>query len=132
VLLGSNSEASRAQESLKLLNWGFQFFDSVQLYKGGETVKTLEVWKGSAKTVKAGLKDDLLISVPKGEAEKVKAEMVSQQPLVAPLAKEQRLGVLRVTFDGKPVGEYPLLALEPVAEAGILGRAWDTLRLWLK
>jgi D-alanyl-D-alanine carboxypeptidase (penicillin-binding protein 5/6) len=132
VLLGSNSEASRAQESLKLLNWGFQFFDSVQLYKGGETVKSLEVWKGAAKTVKAGLKNDLLISVPKGEAEKVKAEMVSQQPLVAPLAKEQRIGVLRVTFDGKPVGEYPLLALEPVAQAGILGRAWDTLRLWLK
>ena len=132
VLLGSTSEATRAQESLKLLNWGFQFFDSVRLYKSGEAVKTLEVWKGTAKAVKAGLKSDLLVAVPKGEAEKIKAELVAQQPLVAPLAKDQRIGVLRVSFDGKPVGEYPLLALEPVVEAGIFGRAWDTLRLWFK
>jgi D-alanyl-D-alanine carboxypeptidase (penicillin-binding protein 5/6) len=132
VLLGSTSETARAQESLKLLNWGYQFFDSVRLYKGGEAVKSLEVWKGAAKTVRAGLKSDLLVSVPKGEAEKVKAELVSQQPLVAPLAKDQRIGVLRVSFEGKPVGEYPLLALDPVAQAGILGSAWDTLRLWFK
>jgi len=132
VLLGSTSEATRAQESLKLLNWGFQFFDSVRLYKGGEAVKSLEVWKGSAKAVNAGVKGDLLVAVPKGEAEKIKAELVAQQPLIAPLAKDQRIGVLRVSFDGKPVGEYPLLALGPVAEAGIFGRAWDTLRLWLK
>jgi D-alanyl-D-alanine carboxypeptidase (penicillin-binding protein 5/6) len=132
VLLGSTSEAARAQESLKLLNWGFQFFDSVRLYKGGEAVKSIEVWKGTAKAVRAGLKSDLLVSVPKGEADKVKAELVSQQPLVAPLAKDQRIGLLRVSFAGKPVGEYPVLALEPVAEAGIFGRAWDTLRLWAR
>jgi serine-type D-Ala-D-Ala carboxypeptidase (penicillin-binding protein 5/6) len=132
VLLGSTSEAARAQESLKLLNWGFQFFDSVRLYKAGEQVKSLEVWKGSAKAVQAGLRSDLLVSVPKGEAEKVKAEMLSRQPLLAPIAKDQRIGTLRVTFDGKQIGEYPLLALEPVAEAGIFGRAWDTLRLWMK
>jgi D-alanyl-D-alanine carboxypeptidase (penicillin-binding protein 5/6) len=132
VLLGSTSDATRAAESLKLLNWGFQFFDSVRLYKGGEAVKSLEVWKGSKKAVQVGVKGDLLVAVPKGEAGKIKAELVSQQPLVAPLAKDQRVGVLRVAFDGKPVGEYPLLVLEPVAEAGIFGRAWDTLRLWLK
>jgi D-alanyl-D-alanine carboxypeptidase (penicillin-binding protein 5/6) len=132
VLLGSSSEAARAQESLKLLNWGFQFFDDVRLYKGGEAVKSLEVWKGAANTVKAGVPRDLLVSVPKGEAEKIKAELVAQQPLLAPLAKDQRIGTLRVSFDGKPLAEYPLLALEPVAQAGIFGRAWDTLRLWLK
>lgn len=132
VLLGATSEAARAQESLKLLNWGFQFFDSVRLYKAGEVVKSIDVWKGSAKAVKVGLKSDLLVAVPKGEAGKIKAELVALQPLVAPLAKDQRIGLLRVAFDGKPVGEYPLLALEPVAQAGIFGRAWDTLRLWLK
>jgi len=132
VLLGSNSESMRAQESLKLLNWGFQFFDDVRLYKAGEAVKTLEVWKGAGKTVKAGLPRDLLVSVPKGEADRIKAELVSQAPLVAPLAKDQRIGTLRVSFDGKPLVEYPLLALEPVAQAGFFGRAWDTLRLWLK
>jgi D-alanyl-D-alanine carboxypeptidase (penicillin-binding protein 5/6) len=132
VLLGSNSEAARAQESLKLLNWGFQSFDDVRLYKAGEEVKSLEVWKGAARNVKAGVPRDLLVSVPKGEADKIKAELVAQQPLVAPLAKDQRVGTLRVTFDGKPLAEYPIFALEPVAQAGIFGRAWDTLRLWVK
>lgn len=132
VLVGAVSENGRAQESLKLLNWGYQFFDSVKLYAGGQPVRGLEVWKGAQREVKVGVKNDLLVAVPKGEADKLKAELVSQQPLVAPLSQGQRVGTLRVSFDGKPLGEYPLVALEPVATAGIFGRAWDTLRLWLK
>ena len=132
VLLGSTSEATRAQESLKLLNWGYQFFDSVKLYTANDVVRTLEVWKGAARNVKVGLGSDLFVTVPKGEADKLKAELVSQQPLVAPLSKGQRIGVLRVTHDGKAFGEYPLVTLEPVAVAGFFGRSWDTLRLWLK
>jgi D-alanyl-D-alanine carboxypeptidase (penicillin-binding protein 5/6) len=132
VLLGSTSEATRAQESLKLLNWGYQFFDSVKLSPANNAVKSLEVWKGAARTVKVGVGSDLFVTVPKGEQDKLKAELVSQQPLVAPLAKGQSVGVLRVTYDGKPHGEYPLVALEPVPVAGLFGRMWDTLRLWLK
>jgi D-alanyl-D-alanine carboxypeptidase (penicillin-binding protein 5/6) len=132
VLLGGTSEAGRAQESQKLLNWGYQFFDSVKLHSAGEAVKSLEVWKGASRQVKAGFKRDLMLTVPRGEASKLQAELVSRQPLVAPVSDGQRVGVLRVTIDGKPVGEYPLVALEPVATAGIFGRAWDTLRLWLK
>jgi D-alanyl-D-alanine carboxypeptidase (penicillin-binding protein 5/6) len=132
VLLGSTSESIRAQESQKLLNWGYQFFDSVKLHSAGEPVKSLEVWKGSARTVKAGFKRDLVLTVPKGETEKLKAELLSQQPLLAPVADGQQVGNLRVTLDGKPLGEYPLVALETVPVAGIFGRAWDTLRLWLK
>jgi serine-type D-Ala-D-Ala carboxypeptidase (penicillin-binding protein 5/6) len=132
VLLGSTSEATRAQESLKLLNWGYQFFDSVKLYAAAAPVKQIDVWKGAARQVNVGVGNDLFVTVPKGEADKLKAELVSQQPLVAPLAKGQRVGVLRVTHDGKPFGEYPLIALEPVAQAGFFGRTWDTLRLWLK
>jgi D-alanyl-D-alanine carboxypeptidase (penicillin-binding protein 5/6) len=132
VLLGSTSEATRAQESQKLLNWGYQFFDSVKLHRAGETVKSLEVWKGSERAVKAGFTGDLLITIPKGETEKLKAELVSQQPLLAPVAKGQRVGSLRVSLDGKPLGEYSLVALEAVPEAGIFRRGWDTLRLWLK
>jgi serine-type D-Ala-D-Ala carboxypeptidase (penicillin-binding protein 5/6) len=132
VLLGSTSEATRAQESLKLLNWGYQFFDSVKLYKAGEAAKTLDVWKGAEKSVKAGFKGDLMLTVPKGEAEKLKAELLSQQPLMAPVAQGQQVGSLRVALDGKTLGEYPLLALENVPEAGFLGRTWDTLRLWVK
>jgi len=132
VLLGSTSENARAQESQKLLNWGFQFFDSVKLFGTGEVVRPLEVWKGASRTVKAGVQGDLYVSVPKGEAAKLKADLVSQQPLVAPLTQGQRIGALRVSFDGKPLAEYPLVALEAVAPAGIFGRAWDTLRLWIK
>ena len=132
VLLGSTSESTRAQESQKLLNWGFQFFDSVKLHSASQSVKAIEVWKGAANEVKAGFKDDIIVSVPKGEAEKLKAELLTQQPLLAPVAQGQRVGTLRVSHDGKPLGEYPLVAIEGVATAGILGRAWDTLRLWLK
>ena len=132
VLLGSASESARAQESQKLLNWGFQFFDSVKLHPANQSVKAIEVWKGTGTEVKAGFKDDIVITVPKGEAEKLRAELLTQQPLLAPIAQGQRVGTLRVSHDGKPLGEYPLVALEGVGTAGMLGRAWDTLRLWLK
>jgi D-alanyl-D-alanine carboxypeptidase (penicillin-binding protein 5/6) len=132
VLLGSTSEAARVQESQKLLNWGFQFFDSMRLYASGEVVRSLEVWKGAHDTVKAGVKGDLFVTVPKGEGDKLKAEIVSQQPLVAPLAQGQRVGTLRVALDGKPLAEYPVVALEAVGPAGLFRRAWDTLRLWIK
>src|SRR6266571_6375863 len=132
VLLGSTSEASRAQDSLKLLNWGFQFFDSVRLYGAGDAVKSIDVWKGAASAVKVGPQGDLFVTVPKGEAGKLKAELVSQQPLIAPLARGQRVGSLRVSFEGKPYAEQPLVALENVGPAGFFGRAWDTLRLWVK
>ena len=132
VLLGSTSEATSAQESLKLLNWGYQYFDGVKLYDAGTSVRELEVWKGAARKVPVGVGSDLFVTVPRGEADKLKAELVSQQPLVAPLSKGQPVGVVRVTYDGKPYGEYPLVTLEPVAVAGVLRRTWDTLRLWLK
>jgi D-alanyl-D-alanine carboxypeptidase (penicillin-binding protein 5/6) len=104
----------------------------VKLHRADEAVKSLEVWKGSERAVKAGFTSDLLVTIPKGEAEKLKAELASQQPLVAPVAKGQRVGSLRVSLDGKPLGEYPLVALEAVPEAGFFRRGWDTLRLWLK
>jgi D-alanyl-D-alanine carboxypeptidase (penicillin-binding protein 5/6) len=132
VLLGSTSETMRAQESQKLLNWGFQFFDAVRLYAGNAPVKEIEVWKGARATLKAGFRGDLVVTVPKGQGEKLKAELLSQSPLVAPVAAGARVGNLRVTLDGKPLGEYPVVALEAVPAAGIFGRAWDTLRLWLK
>ena len=72
------------------------------------------------------------LTVPKGEGGKLKAELLSLQPLVAPVAQGQQVGALRFSLDGRPLGEYPLVALEAVPAAGLLGRAWDTLRLWLK
>jgi len=132
VLLGSTSESARAQESLKLLNWGFQSFDAVKLYGAGQPVKELEVWKGETRQVKAGFHSDLVLTIPKGQAEKIKAELVAVSPLLAPVSAGQRIGTLRVSLEGKNLGEYPVHALEGVEPAGLLARAWDTLRLWLK
>ena len=132
VLLGSTSESTRTQESQKLLNWGFQFFDGVKLYDKGQPVKSIEVWKGTAREVKAGFPNDMYVTVPKGQADKLKADLLAQQPLVAPISQGQKIGIMRVTLDGKAVGEYPVLALESVGVAGVFGRAWDTLRLWIK
>ena len=132
VLLGSTSESMRAQESQKLLNWGFQFFDAVRLYAGGAPVKEIEVFKGARASLKAGFRSELVVTVPKGQGEKLKAELLSLSPLVAPVAEGGRVAMLRVTLEGKPLGEYPVVALEAVPAAGIFGRAWDTLRLWMK
>ncbi|HXR59324.1 MAG TPA: D-alanyl-D-alanine carboxypeptidase family protein [Burkholderiales bacterium] len=132
VLLGSTSESTRVQESQRLLNWGFQFFDAVRLYAAGAAVKEVEVFKGARDKVRAGFRGDMVVSVPKGEAPRVKAELLSLSPLVAPVAAGDRVGMLRVTLEGKAIGEYPVVALEAVPEAGFLGRAWDTLRLWAK
>jgi len=132
VLLGSTSESTRAQESQKLLNWGFQFFDAVKVYGEGQAVKEIEVWKGEKRQLKAGFQSELVLTVPKGQADKIKGELATQSPLIAPVSAGQRVGSLRVSLDGKSAGEYPVYALESIAEAGFLSRAWDTLRLWIK
>ena len=104
----------------------------MRLYAGGAAVKEIEVWKGAKATLKASFRGDLVVTVPKGQGEKLKAELLSRSPLVAPVTEGSRVGNLRVTLDGKPLGEYPVVALESVAAAGFFGRAWDTLRLWIK
>jgi D-alanyl-D-alanine carboxypeptidase (penicillin-binding protein 5/6) len=132
VVLGTASENVRAQESQKLLNFGFQFYDSARLYDKGQTLSTVQVWKGSERALKAGVAADVSVSVPKGMTDKLKAELVSQQPLVAPVSAGQRVGTLRVMLESKLIGEYPVVALANVAVAGIFGRAWDTARLWFQ
>ena len=132
VVLGTASENVRAQESQKLLNYGFQFYDSARLYEKGQTVSTVQVWKGSARVLKAGVAADLNVSVPKGMTDKLKADLVSQQPLLAPISVGQRVGTVRVMLESKQIGEYPVVALENIAVAGIIGRTWDTVRLWFR
>jgi D-alanyl-D-alanine carboxypeptidase (penicillin-binding protein 5/6) len=130
VVLGTSSDSVRAQESLKLLNYGFQFYDAMQLYAKNQTVSSLKVWKGQDSLVKAGFTSDFILAVPKGYGPKVKAELVSQQPLVAPVALGQVVGTMKVSIDGKPYGDYPVVAIEAVPVAGIFGRMIDTIRLW--
>ena len=130
VLLGAPSDNARAAESQKLLNWGFQAFDTVQLYQSGKAVSTIRVWKGVQKEVPAGFLADRYLTLPKGKADKLTLTMETQEPLVAPVQSAQRVGVVRVALEGKPMAEFPLIALNEVPAASIFGRAWDTVRLW--
>jgi D-alanyl-D-alanine carboxypeptidase (penicillin-binding protein 5/6) len=130
VVLGASTEAMRIEESSKLLNYGFQFYDSVRVYEKGQVVGTLRVWKGVANEVQAGADGDVRLVVPRDDAQKVKAEFEAKQPLIAPVGAGQKVGVIHVSLDGKPLGEYPAVALEEVAAAGFFGRTWDTVKLW--
>jgi D-alanyl-D-alanine carboxypeptidase (penicillin-binding protein 5/6) len=132
VVLGTASESVRAAESQKLLNYGFQFYDSVQLYEKNQPVATLQVWKGGSNSVKAGFTSDFYLTLPKGQADKIKASVESLQPLLAPISAGQQVGVMKLTLDGKPFRELPVVALEAVPLAGILGRGWDSIRLLFK
>jgi len=132
VVLGANSDSGRAQESQKLLNYGFQFYDAVKLYDRGQAVSTLEVWKGTESRLKAGFQSDFYVSVPRGLADQLKADMVSMQPLLAPISVGQKVGTVKVTLQNKLLGEYPVVALQNVAVAGFFGRTWDGMRLWFK
>jgi len=130
VVLGTASDGARASESQKLLNWGYIAYDSVTIQAKEQPVATLRVWKGSQNSVKAGVQNDLSVAVPKGYADKVKSEFVEEPLLIAPIEAGQKLGALKVTIDGKPYGEYPVVALEKVELGNIFVRIFDTIRLW--
>lgn len=132
VVLGTESDTVRAQESLKLLNFGFQFFDTVKLYSADQALSQFRVWKGQANEVAAGFTSDFVMSLPKGQADKISATLESRQPVLAPLQKGQEIGTLKLSLDGKVLGEYPVVALQDVPVAGFFGRLWDALVLWIK
>ncbi|WP_129527043.1 D-alanyl-D-alanine carboxypeptidase family protein [Achromobacter agilis] len=128
VVVGTASDKLRTQESRELLEWGFQGFNTIKLYARGEAVATPEVWKGENDSLKAGFARDAYVTVPAGA--KVERIWTPQDPLVAPIAAQATVGEMRVLVDGKPAMQFPVVALEPVAEAGFAGRAWDSIRLW--
>jgi serine-type D-Ala-D-Ala carboxypeptidase (penicillin-binding protein 5/6) len=132
VVLGTASDALRAQESQKLLNWGFQNFDTVRLYAKGEAVAAPQVWKGRQNHVKIGFTEDVFITVPKGTVERMKPVLERKDPLVAPVAQYSKVATLKMMVDGKPINELPVVSLEQVNEAGVFGRALDSVRLWVK
>lgn len=132
VLMGATSESSRAVESQKLLNYAFQNFDVVQVYKKGAEVGSYQVWKGKSPEVKVGFAQDVMVTVPKAQVASVKGEIERMEPLVAPIARGQKIGTVRVRLGGNVISEAPVVALEAVEPAGWFGRTWDTIRLWIK
>lgn len=132
IVVGTDSENARANESQKLLNWGYTAFDAVKLFEAGQAVATPAVWKGKSGELKLGSFQPLVVAVPAGSAAQVKTQVVRPEPLVAPVAKGQVVGKLQVLRGDQPLLDVPLVALEGVEQAGVMGRAWDAIRLWIK
>jgi D-alanyl-D-alanine carboxypeptidase (penicillin-binding protein 5/6) len=133
VVMGTASAAARASESQKLLNWGWQAWDAVRLYAAAQPVATVPVWKGRGSEARLGVAGGLVISVPRGTGDSLRTTLQRTDPLVAPLTAGQRVGSLQIdTAGGTRLATVPLVVLEPVPLAGIFGRAWDAIRLWIQ
>ena len=132
VVLGAASESARANESQKLLNWGYTAYEGVKLFDAGKPVATPKVWKGKTGELKLGRTEPILVAVPTGTAAQVKTEIARPEPLIAPFRQGQAVATLKIKLGEQSLAEVPLVALEPVEEAGFLGRAWDAMRLWIK
>ncbi len=133
VVLGTASDNARTTESQKLLNYGFQFYDTQRLYSKGQSIASLELLKGEKNKVSAGFQEDLFLTLPREQFAKIKATLSTTQPLLAPLNVGQKIGSMKLTIDNATVAEYPVVALENVPVAGFFGRAWDSLKLlWKK
>ncbi|MBY0474904.1 MAG: D-alanyl-D-alanine carboxypeptidase [Nitrosomonas sp.] len=129
VVIGAQSANARSIESQRLLNYGFQFYDTLHLYKKNDSLATIHLWKGTQNELKAGFDRDVFFTLPKGQADKLKATMEYKQPLIAPVQLGQEVGTVKFTLDNKTVEVYPLVALEKVDSASFLGRAWDSVKL---
>ena len=132
IVLGTESENARANESQKLLNWGYTAFEPVKLFDPSQAVVTPTVWKGAESSAKLGRYQSIVVAVPRGTAAKIKTQVLRNDPLVAPLGRGQQVGILRVTVGEQALTDVPLLVLDGVEQAGIFGRAWDAMRLWIR
>ena len=132
IVLGTSSEIARANEAQKLLNWGYTAIEAVKLFDAGQAVATPAIWKGKSSTIKLGRADALVVAVPTGSASQIKIQLVRPDPLVAPVTQGQTIGSLKVFRGDQFWVDMPLQALDAVEQAGVLGRAWDALRLWIK
>ncbi len=132
IIIGADSTLARAQDSLKLLNWGYENFDTVKLFNQNQEIAVLDVWKGSNNKLSIGFNFDAYISVPKGSASNLISRIEHNEPLVAPILKNTQVGTLKIILDNQVITELPVVALENVSVASILGRISDTIKLWFK
>jgi D-alanyl-D-alanine carboxypeptidase (penicillin-binding protein 5/6) len=129
VVLGATSDNLRATESQKLLNYGFQYFETVRLYQKNQPVAGIRTWKGTDNKVSIGFRNDLYLTIPSGQLAQMKVTMETLQPVIAPVSIGQKIGMLKLTLEGKPYAEFPLVALESVSLANVFSRGWDNIRL---
>ena len=131
VVLGSSSESARASESQSLLNYGFRFFETIQLYKARQELAQSRVWKGKQEQVSLGIGDELFVTIPRGRYEDLAAKVEMQPQLMAPLDEGQQVGQLVIRLEDEDIARRGLIALVAVPEAGFFGRSWDGISLWV-
>ena len=132
IVLGAASENARAIESQKLLNWGFTAYDAVKLFDGNQAILTPPVWKSRQSTMPIGRPDPIVVAIPAGQLSKLKTEVARPDPLVAPFQRGQTVAQLKLSLGDQPLPDIPLVSLQQVEQAGVIGRAWDAVRLWIK
>jgi serine-type D-Ala-D-Ala carboxypeptidase (penicillin-binding protein 5/6) len=132
VIMGTQSDSARVVESRKLLNWGFRFFDTRELFKQDEELKSVRIWKGESDNLRVGVAEDVVIRFPRDRKSDLKAKLVIDSPLEAPVAKGEKVGTIDVMLDDDKLKEVPLVALDDVAEAGIFGWMMDSVLQWLE
>ncbi|MHB8911767.1 MAG: D-alanyl-D-alanine carboxypeptidase family protein [Lysobacter sp.] len=130
VVMGSSSENQRAVDAQALLNWGFRFYETHTLYETGKAVARQKVWKGASDEVQLGLAEPLLVTVPRGKYDRLKPMMDVPKTLVAPIAKGQKIGMVKVMLDGKVIAQRPLVAITAIAQGGFFKRLWHELLMW--
>ena len=130
VVMGSASEQSRASESQSLLNYGFRFFETVQLYRAGDLLATGRVWKGESDEVNVGIAGNLFVTIPRGRYDDLQASLDIRPEITAPVTNGEEMGRLNVVLDDKMIADLPLVSLSDVSEAGFFGRTMDGIKLW--
>ena len=131
VVMGAFSEQARASESQSLLNYGFRFFETVQLYRAGQELARARVWKGDVDQVALGLAEDMFISIPRGRYDDLDARIEMQPELKAPLIEGQHVGRIQIYLEDEIVASRNLVTLIGIMPAGFFSRAWDGMRLWI-
>jgi D-alanyl-D-alanine carboxypeptidase (penicillin-binding protein 5/6) len=129
VVMGTESERARKVESKKLLNYGFRFFETITPYKAGEKFVANRIWMGDKENVNLGVVTDTPITIPRGQRDKLNANIELNQTLKAPLAKGSLVGTLFLQLDGNDIAQYPLVTLEEVNEGSLFSRLVDYVKL---
>lgn len=132
VVIGADSDNARTVESQKLLNYGLQFFETVKLYGANQPVTTLRIYKGTSGSLGAGFTRDFYVTIPRGTSKQIQAQVITKQPMLAPVSRGQAVGTLRLSQNGKPIGDYSLVALSDVGVSGLIRRSWDSLMLMIR
>ncbi|WP_226704980.1 D-alanyl-D-alanine carboxypeptidase family protein [Microbulbifer elongatus] len=128
VVVGTDSDEKRAAETQKLLAYGFRYYQTHKVYGSNDVLQTERVWGGKTDSVGVAVKNDVFVTIPRGGEESIKADLIVDGELKAPLAKGQQVGKVVVTLDGETVADVPAVVAEDVEEAGFFKRLWDSIK----